>query len=106
MGGGAKDALIEVAWKFAISVLAVEVMVATAYYSLAPMQEESYVAALDAKTGSLKWHWDFPVWTKGVARGDYEGFFTRFWYIPERPICLPVCFSSPTVDAEGVVYIG
>ena len=36
-----------------------------------------------------------------------EGFFQRlFWSLPKRPICLPVAHSSPSVDGNGVVFIG
>merc|ERR1712187_785682 len=46
-------------------------------------------------------------WSRPGARGDEEGFFQRVRVsLPKRPICLPVAHSSPSVDGNGVVFIG
>lgn len=64
------------------------------------------VTALDAETGELQWSYELPVWRRVAARGDEEGVLTRLRLFPDRPVCLPAMFSSPSVDGAGVLYIG
>eukprot|EP00413_Alexandrium_margalefii_P036469 CAMPEP_0204595528 /NCGR_PEP_ID=MMETSP0661-20131031/52721_1 /ASSEMBLY_ACC=CAM_ASM_000606 /TAXON_ID=109239 /ORGANISM="Alexandrium margalefi, Strain AMGDE01CS-322" /LENGTH=565 /DNA_ID=CAMNT_0051606061 /DNA_START=45 /DNA_END=1742 /DNA_ORIENTATION=- len=66
----------------------------------------SEVVALDGATGLRKWQHTFMTWTNPTAKGDQEGLWQRFWSQPQRPICCPVAYSSPSVDGNGVVYIG
>eukprot|EP00747_Dinoflagellata_sp_TGD_P094469 gnl/TRDRNA2_/TRDRNA2_166128_c0_seq11.p1 gnl/TRDRNA2_/TRDRNA2_166128_c0~~gnl/TRDRNA2_/TRDRNA2_166128_c0_seq11.p1 ORF type:complete len:348 (+),score=28.99 gnl/TRDRNA2_/TRDRNA2_166128_c0_seq11:24-1067(+) len=71
------------------------------------LERPAELVALNADTGELKWRYEFPAYTSSIsARGDTEGLWTRMLYLRQRPFCLPVMFSSPTVDGAGVVYIG
>lgn len=61
--------------------------------------------ALEAATGAVRWRYELPAYKSLCAAGDVEGFWTRISKMI-RPVCLPNAFSSPTVDAAGVVFIG
>mmetsp|Transcript_142421 Transcript_142421/g.442862 ORF Transcript_142421/g.442862 Transcript_142421/m.442862 type:complete len:251 (+) Transcript_142421:260-1012(+) len=66
----------------------------------------SEVVALDADTGKQKWQHTFMVWDRPTAMGDQEGYKQKLVSQPFRAMCCPVAYSSPSVDGNGVVYIG
>merc|ERR1712217_470064 len=64
------------------------------------------MVALDADTGRIKFNHTFPLWERHTAEGDQEGFAQKSKTQPWRTVCCPVAYSSPSVDGNGVVYIG
>jgi len=63
------------------------------------------IEAFDAETGSLLWRYDMPPWRWYAAAGDEEGMSLRY-ELGRTPICLPLASSYPTLDAQGILYIG
>merc|ERR1711920_315941 len=65
----------------------------------------SEIRAFNAETGELQWSYELDFMKRKVARGDSEGDFARR-ATPWRGRCVPVAYSSPSVDGDGVVLIG
>lgn len=65
----------------------------------------SIMQAFNAKTGELKWTYELDFMKRKVVRGDEEGDGPRM-ATPWRGRCVPVAYSSPTVDGNGVIHIG
>jgi len=63
------------------------------------------VQAFDAETGELQWRYDMPPWKWYSASGDEEGLLTRVMH-GRVPVCLPLASSYPTLDAQGIFYMG
>jgi len=66
----------------------------------------SEIVALDADTGKMKYKYVLDVFRRPTAKGDQEGVLQKAATQPWRALCCPVAYSSPSVDGEGVVYIG
>mmetsp|Transcript_142422 Transcript_142422/g.442867 ORF Transcript_142422/g.442867 Transcript_142422/m.442867 type:complete len:252 (+) Transcript_142422:260-1015(+) len=66
----------------------------------------SEIVALDAATGKRRWKHTLMVWSRPTAKGDQEGYAQKIATQPWRAMCCPVAYSSPSVDGNGVVYIG
>lgn len=64
------------------------------------------IYALNAETGEQQWVYRLPEWKLWHAAGDWEGALQRLLSAPQRPVCLPAAYSSPTLDAAGTVYVG
>mmetsp|Transcript_82410 Transcript_82410/g.191416 ORF Transcript_82410/g.191416 Transcript_82410/m.191416 type:complete len:540 (+) Transcript_82410:58-1677(+) len=67
---------------------------------------EAEIYAYDAGTGAQQWEYKLPDWPYISAAGDSEGFFLRSVFYPARGTCLPAAYNAPTIDGNGVVYIG
>jgi len=63
------------------------------------------IVAFDARTGAPQWSTELPPYGRLAARGDEEGFLQRR-ELKLRDQCLPAQFGSPTVSADGTVYVG
>mmetsp|Transcript_51114 Transcript_51114/g.102752 ORF Transcript_51114/g.102752 Transcript_51114/m.102752 type:complete len:163 (+) Transcript_51114:1-489(+) len=74
------------------------------YISGGPQPSE--IVALDAGTGRVKWQKVLATWDEPTAKGDQAGFKQKVATQPWRAMCCPVAYSSPSVDGNGVVYIG
>lgn len=67
------------------------------------------VIALDAETGTLEWRFVGPMQCGEQQAGETEGAETRFnlpWMYGERNICLPNGWGTPSLGADGVIYVG
>merc|ERR1711879_651801 len=69
-------------------------------------EQPSDIVAIDADTGRIKWKHVLAQWKNPTALGDQEGFSQKSSTQPWRAMCCPVAYSSPSVDGNGVVYIG
>lgn len=63
------------------------------------------VQAFDARTGEQKWFVELPPYGRLSARGDEEGYLERKG-LQHRDQCLPAQFGSPTISADGTVWVG
>jgi len=61
--------------------------------------------AFDALTGAQQWIFEGPTQVGPMVAGDAEGMQERM-AMGIRQITLPNPWSAPTIDGEGVVYIG
>jgi len=61
--------------------------------------------AYDAATGDLQWVWQAPSWHRKSCAGDEEGLVERMM-LNIRLVCWPGPWSSPTIAADGTVYVG
>lgn len=61
---------------------------------------------MDADTGEVKFKYVVDRYKAPMAKGDGEGYAQKVATQPWRETCCPVAYSSPSVDGNGVVYIG
>eukprot|EP00747_Dinoflagellata_sp_TGD_P097147 gnl/TRDRNA2_/TRDRNA2_167041_c0_seq3.p1 gnl/TRDRNA2_/TRDRNA2_167041_c0~~gnl/TRDRNA2_/TRDRNA2_167041_c0_seq3.p1 ORF type:complete len:247 (-),score=27.17 gnl/TRDRNA2_/TRDRNA2_167041_c0_seq3:55-795(-) len=66
----------------------------------------SEIHAFKADTGEKLWSYQLDYMKKKNALGEDEGFAIRSADSPWRSVCAPVAYSSPSVDGNGVVFIG
>lgn len=67
----------------------------------------SVVQAYDAETGAKQWSWQAPDLVTGVPAGDEELLIKRTSAGNlNQPICIPNLWASPTMDADGRIFLG
>eukprot|EP00420_Gonyaulax_spinifera_P000888 CAMPEP_0197934396 /NCGR_PEP_ID=MMETSP1439-20131203/111701_1 /TAXON_ID=66791 /ORGANISM="Gonyaulax spinifera, Strain CCMP409" /LENGTH=160 /DNA_ID=CAMNT_0043557285 /DNA_START=14 /DNA_END=496 /DNA_ORIENTATION=- len=65
----------------------------------------SEVRVLDAETGKLQWSWAPPDWEYAFTRADLGGIIPRIRQGNPQPVCIPNPWGSPSIDAEGFIYL-
>mmetsp|Transcript_68326 Transcript_68326/g.193594 ORF Transcript_68326/g.193594 Transcript_68326/m.193594 type:complete len:538 (+) Transcript_68326:45-1658(+) len=69
------------------------------------------VTAFDPETGKVLWSWVLPDWPRPEVKGDDAGFMPRVMQaiggkLFGQVVCIPNPWASPTVDADGTMYLG